>query len=78
MVKIANADAFVYSGIGLEGFADKAQSTLKNEDVALVEAAKGIKLAKNLKMSMPTKTNMPMKKSITTEIQTLTFGLILF
>lgn len=47
MVKIANADAFVYSGIGLEGFADKAQSTLKNEDVALVEAAKGIKLAKS-------------------------------
>ncbi|MED3824134.1 metal ABC transporter substrate-binding protein [Priestia flexa] len=47
MVEIAKGDAFIYSGIGLEGFADKAQDTLKNEDVAMVEAAKGIELAES-------------------------------
>lgn len=46
MVKIAQGDAFIYAGIGLEGFADSAKETLKNEDVKVIPAAKGIKLAK--------------------------------
>ncbi|AZB44094.1 adhesin [Bacillus sp. FJAT-42376] len=46
MVKIAEGDAFIYTGAGIEGFADKAAETLKDEDTAMVKAAKGIKLAK--------------------------------
>ncbi len=47
MVNLAQADAFIYSGIGLEGFVDSAKKTLANEDVQLVEAAQGIELSKN-------------------------------
>ncbi|WP_338777869.1 metal ABC transporter substrate-binding protein [Metabacillus sp. FJAT-52054] len=47
MVKIAEGDAFIYTGAGIEGFADKAAETLKNEDVEIVKAAEGIELAKS-------------------------------
>jgi zinc transport system substrate-binding protein len=48
MVKLAKADAFIYSGVGLEGFVDAAKDTLKNEDVKLVEAAHGIKVTNHV------------------------------
>ncbi|MBA2873906.1 metal ABC transporter substrate-binding protein [Thermaerobacillus caldiproteolyticus] len=43
MKDLADADAFIYIGQGMEGFVDQTTKTLKNEDVKLVEAAKGIK-----------------------------------
>ncbi|HWO96983.1 MAG TPA: zinc ABC transporter substrate-binding protein [Bacillus sp. (in: firmicutes)] len=45
MVNLAKADAFIYSGAGVEGFVEAAKDTLKSEDVKLVEAAHGIELA---------------------------------
>ncbi|WP_078414114.1 metal ABC transporter solute-binding protein, Zn/Mn family [Priestia abyssalis] len=45
MVTLAKADAFIYSGAGVEGFVEAAKDTLKSEDVKLVEAAHGIELA---------------------------------
>lgn len=44
MLKIAKADAFIYSGAGAEGFADAANKTLKDEDVKMIKAAKGADL----------------------------------
>ena len=44
MSNIATADAFIYSGVGVEGFADKANDVLKNEKVKIVAAAAGIDL----------------------------------
>ncbi|WP_096152858.1 metal ABC transporter solute-binding protein, Zn/Mn family [Bacillus sp. FJAT-45066] len=44
MSNIATADAFIYSGLGVEGFADKANEVLKNESVIIVAAAAGIDL----------------------------------
>ncbi|WP_246941474.1 metal ABC transporter solute-binding protein, Zn/Mn family [Bacillus pinisoli] len=44
MVKIAEADAFIYSGSGIEGFADAIKDAMKNEDVRMVEAAHDIEL----------------------------------
>ncbi|MEH7387364.1 zinc ABC transporter substrate-binding protein, partial [Bacillus sp. JJ1521] len=38
MIDIASADAFIYTGVGVEGFVTNAQKTLKNEKVALIEA----------------------------------------
>lgn len=42
IVKIANADLFVYNGAGMEPFAEKIDETLKNNDVAILEATKNI------------------------------------
>ncbi len=44
MSEMASADAFIYSGVGAEGFADKAKGVLENEDVAIVAAGDGIEL----------------------------------
>ncbi|MED3728199.1 zinc ABC transporter substrate-binding protein [Priestia filamentosa] len=44
MLKIAKADAFIYSGAGAEGFADAANKTLKDEDVKMIKAAEGAEL----------------------------------
>jgi zinc transport system substrate-binding protein len=44
MVTLANSDLFIYTGVGLEGFADKASEALKKEDVKIVKAAEGIEL----------------------------------
>lgn len=45
MVAMAEGDAFIYSGVGLEGFAEKATATLKSEDVKIIKAGEGIELA---------------------------------
>ncbi|MEH7224191.1 metal ABC transporter substrate-binding protein [Bacillus sp. JJ1566] len=42
MTDIASADAFIYTGVGVEGFVTTAQKTLKNEKVSLIEAGSGI------------------------------------
>ncbi|MCH1625427.1 metal ABC transporter substrate-binding protein [Ferdinandcohnia quinoae] len=42
MTEIADADAFIYTGVGVEGFVTTAQKTLKNEKVKLIEAGKNI------------------------------------
>jgi zinc transport system substrate-binding protein len=36
MMTLADADLFLYVGLGLEGFVDKASKTLENEDVKMV------------------------------------------
>jgi zinc transport system substrate-binding protein len=46
MSEMAAADAFIYSGVGAEGFADKAKDVLKSEDVKVVAAGQGIELLK--------------------------------
>ncbi|WP_442595644.1 metal ABC transporter substrate-binding protein [Neobacillus sp. D3-1R] len=38
MMTLADSDLFIYIGLGLEGFVEKAKTTLKNEDVTLVAA----------------------------------------
>ncbi|MEH7379653.1 metal ABC transporter substrate-binding protein [Bacillus sp. JJ1533] len=42
MTDIASADAFIYTGVGVEGFVTTAQKTLKDEKVSLIEAGAGI------------------------------------
>jgi zinc transport system substrate-binding protein len=44
MVEIAEADAFIYTGAGIEGFAEAATEALENEKVKIVKAAEGIEL----------------------------------
>jgi zinc transport system substrate-binding protein len=44
MVKIAEGDAFIYLGTGIEGFADAVINAVKNEDTAIVKASEGIPL----------------------------------
>jgi zinc transport system substrate-binding protein len=42
MIKMAEGDVFLYVGMGLEGFVEKAKTILENEDVTVVAASKGI------------------------------------
>ena len=44
MIEIAEADAFFFSGNGLESYAEAIAESLKNEDVLIVEASKGVNL----------------------------------
>ncbi|MGD6872866.1 metal ABC transporter solute-binding protein, Zn/Mn family [Sutcliffiella horikoshii] len=44
MSEMASADAFIYTGVGVEGFADKAKGVLENEEVTIVAAGEGIEL----------------------------------
>ncbi|MGD6856478.1 metal ABC transporter solute-binding protein, Zn/Mn family [Bacillus infantis] len=46
MTNIADADLFIYTGAGVEGFAEKAEKTLQGEKVKIVKAAEGIELLK--------------------------------
>ena len=36
MIALADSDLFFYVGLGLEGFVDKAKSSLQNEEVTMV------------------------------------------
>lgn len=47
MVDIAGADLFIYTGAGVEGFADKAVEALKDENVEIIKAADGVDLLKS-------------------------------
>ncbi|UII54879.1 zinc ABC transporter substrate-binding protein [Cytobacillus spongiae] len=42
MIAIANADAFIYNGLGMEAYAEKISEALANENVQLMEASHGI------------------------------------
>ncbi|WP_273128483.1 metal ABC transporter solute-binding protein, Zn/Mn family [Bacillus weihaiensis] len=44
MVDIANSDGLIYSGVGLESFATKIQTSLEKEDVAFINAGEGLEL----------------------------------
>ncbi|GAE36637.1 metal ABC transporter solute-binding protein, Zn/Mn family [Halalkalibacter akibai] len=44
MISVAEGDAFIYNGSGLEGFADALIETIEGEGVAIVEASEGIEL----------------------------------
>ena len=44
MMKLADSDLFIYVGLGLEGFVEKAKSTLKNEKVSLLASGEHIHL----------------------------------
>jgi zinc transport system substrate-binding protein len=44
MITIANSDLFIYTGAGIEGFAEKATEALKKEEVQILKAAEGIDL----------------------------------
>jgi zinc transport system substrate-binding protein len=44
MMQIARGDAFVYTGVGLEGFVTKLEKSLQNEKVKFYKAANGINL----------------------------------
>lgn len=46
MVDIADGDAFIYTGVGIEGFAEKAKQALESEGVKFVKAGEGIELIK--------------------------------
>jgi zinc transport system substrate-binding protein len=42
IVSIANADAFLFVGIGMEGFIDRLSNSLENENVTFVKVSEGI------------------------------------
>ena len=42
MIALADSDLFFYVGLGLEGFVDKAELTLKDEHVKMIATAEGI------------------------------------
>ncbi|MBT2642736.1 zinc ABC transporter substrate-binding protein [Bacillus sp. ISL-41] len=42
MMKLAEANLFIYSGSGIEGFVEKAEKALKNEKVMIVKAAENV------------------------------------
>ncbi|WP_271001224.1 metal ABC transporter substrate-binding protein [Listeria seeligeri] len=44
MMKIADSDLFFYIGLGMEGFVDKAEKTLANENVTFVPTAEKLDL----------------------------------
>ncbi|WP_394237338.1 metal ABC transporter solute-binding protein, Zn/Mn family [Niallia oryzisoli] len=47
MIKIAEGDAFIYLGTGIEGFTDAVINAIKNEDTRIVKASEGISLIKS-------------------------------
>ncbi|SEM40848.1 zinc transport system substrate-binding protein [Mesobacillus persicus] len=42
MIKLAESDLFIFIGLGLEGFVEKAKGTLKTEDVTMLAAGERI------------------------------------
>ncbi|MDZ5472368.1 metal ABC transporter substrate-binding protein [Bacillus sp. 31A1R] len=44
MIALAKSDLFIYTGVGIDGFAEKAGESLKKEKVTILEAGKGIEL----------------------------------
>lgn len=44
MIKLAEADLFIYSGAGIEGFTEKANNALENEKVLIVKAAENAEM----------------------------------
>lgn len=59
MVDMAESDAFIYTGAGIEGFGDKAAEILKSEKVPVVKATKGMKLLKGEHHHQDTRSDGP-------------------
>jgi zinc transport system substrate-binding protein len=53
MMELYDADAFIYSGGGMEGFIDTAVEVLEDEDVKMVEASEGIEFIDGSSHSHP-------------------------
>jgi zinc transport system substrate-binding protein len=51
MTEIANADAFIFNGLGMEPYADKITLALENEHVSFIEATYGLEVTKNVEHS---------------------------
>ncbi|MBB6445808.1 metal ABC transporter solute-binding protein, Zn/Mn family [Bacillus benzoevorans] len=49
MMKLADADLFIYVGLGLEGFVEKTKESLKNEKVTFLAAGDAIQFEENAK-----------------------------
>lgn len=47
MMELAEADLFIYNGAGMETYAESMADSLENENVTIIEAAKGINLTKH-------------------------------
>ncbi|SIS46247.1 metal ABC transporter solute-binding protein, Zn/Mn family [Salimicrobium flavidum] len=48
MVEIAEGDAFIYNGVGLETYAEQISESLESGDVRIMEAAEGIELQEHI------------------------------
>lgn len=48
MIEIAEADAFLYNGAGLESYAEKISDSIESGDVQILEASKGIDLEEHV------------------------------
>ncbi len=48
MIEIAESDAFIYNGAGLESYAIQISESIQSEDVKILEAAKGINLEEHV------------------------------
>ncbi len=48
MIDIAEADAFIYNGAGLESYAKQISDSIQSEDVKILEASKGIDLEEHV------------------------------
>ncbi|MEH7343411.1 zinc ABC transporter substrate-binding protein [Bacillus sp. JJ1532] len=48
MMKLADADLFIFIGLGLEGFVEKAKEILKGEDVQMIAAGENVHLDTNI------------------------------
>ncbi|TWI59686.1 metal ABC transporter solute-binding protein, Zn/Mn family [Halalkalibacter nanhaiisediminis] len=42
MIEVAESDAFVYSGSGMEGFVDSLKNSLRDEEIFMIEASQGV------------------------------------
>lgn len=47
MVNIAESNAFIYSGVGIESFVKQIETSLEDENVKFIDAGKGIELLAN-------------------------------
>ena len=77
MMSIAEADAFIYNGLGMEPFAEKMAEALRNEKVKMVEATHDIETIVHdeahaheennilMKHMLTKKNNIPMKRMLT-------------
>ncbi|WP_408009594.1 metal ABC transporter solute-binding protein, Zn/Mn family [Pseudalkalibacillus sp. A8] len=48
MLKIAESNAFIYNGAGLESYANKISESIQSENVKILEASKGINLEEHV------------------------------
>ena len=51
MIALADSDLFFYIGLGLEGFVENAEKTMKNEHVKMIATAEAISLKRCLRRS---------------------------